>query len=58
VSCCARTGGTITGGGARSALKEVNWLEGCDGGTDCEALAEGEGGVRGAIGTDVAGGTG
>jgi len=28
VGCCARTGGTLTGGGARSALKEVNWFEG------------------------------
>jgi len=53
VGCCARTGGTLTGGGARSALKEVNWFEGCGGGTGCEALAEGEGGVGGAAGSHI-----
>jgi hypothetical protein len=58
IGCCARTGSTLTGGGARSALKELKWFEGCGGGTDCEGLAEGEGGVGGATGTEVAGGTG
>jgi len=53
VGCCAGTGGTLTGGGARSALKEVNWFEGCRGGTGCEALAEGEGGVGGATGFQI-----
>lgn len=58
VDCCARTGGTLTGGGARSALKEVNWFDGCGGGIDCKGLAEGEGGVGGATGVEVAGGIG
>ena len=58
MSCCARTGGTLTGGGARSALKELNWFEGCGGGTDCEGLAEGEGGSEGATSAAVVGGTG
>jgi len=48
----------IDGRGVRSALKEVNWFEGCGGGTGCEALAEGEGSVGGATGTEIADGTG
>jgi len=58
VGCCARTGGTLTGGGARSALKEVNWFDGCGGGTDCEGLAEGEDGVGRATATEVSGAPG
>lgn len=57
VGCCARTGGTLTGGGARSALKEVNCFDGC-GGIDCEVLTEGEGGVGRVTGTEASGGPG